>query len=271
MSRHIDHDEAMTPANGPIRWLRLTASVLLALILLAVAGLYATGWHRELSLEALVRHRATIAALVADHRLAALMGFIAFYAVAAGSSLPGVVLLTIGAGAVFGAALGGLAAIIGATAGATGVFLIARSAIGTALARRAGPLAKRFAKGFRDDAFNYLLFMRLVPVFPIWLVNVMPALCGVRLATYVAATAIGVVPMTLAFAFFGAGLDSVLAAEVAQYRACLAAGGADCQLAFDITTVMTPQLVLGLVALGLAALIPVALRRWRARRPRDPS
>jgi uncharacterized membrane protein YdjX (TVP38/TMEM64 family) len=157
-------------------------------------------------------------ALIADHRVAALAGFIAFYALAAGCSLPGVVFLTVGGGALFGGLLGGFAAIIGATAGATIVFVLARTALGSAVARRAGPLVARFADGFRDGAFNYLLFMRFIPVFPFWMVNVVPALCGVRLATYVTATAIGIVPMTLAFAFFGAGLDSVLAAR-SRYRA----------------------------------------------------
>ena len=146
--------------------------------------------------------------------------------------------------------------------------MLARTALGSAVARRAGPLVARFADGFRDGAFNYLLFMRLIPVFPFWMVNVVPALCGVRLATYVAATAIGIVPMTLAFAFFGAGLDSVLAVQVAQYRACLAAGGADCRLDFELAMVLTPQLIVGLVALGIAALLPIAVRRLRAGEPR---
>jgi len=269
MSQPLHHEKPAAPAERSGRWLRLTATILLVIVLLALTAAIATGWHKELSLEALVRHRAAIQALIADRRVAALVAFIAFYALAAGCSLPGVVFLTIGGGALFGGPVGGFAAVIGATAGATGVFVIARTALGSAVARRAGPLAARFTGGFREGAFNYLLFMRLLPVFPFWMVNVVPALCGVRLATYVAATAIGIIPMTLAFAFFGAGLDSVLAAQVAQYRACLSAGGADCRLDFDLAMVMTPQLILGLVALGIAALIPIAVRRLRAGSARD--
>src|SRR5438128_2346202 len=78
--------------------------------------------------------------------------------------------------------------------------------------------------GFRADAFSYLLFLRLVPAFPFFLVNLAPALVGVKLSTFVAATAIGILPATFAFAFFGSGLDSVLAAQGAAYRACLASG-----------------------------------------------
>jgi uncharacterized membrane protein YdjX (TVP38/TMEM64 family) len=269
MSRPTHDDKPAAPVERSGRWLRLTATIVLIAIVLALAAAIATGWHKELSLAALVRHRAATQALIADHRVAALAGFIAFYALAAGCSLPGVVILTIGGGALFGGPVGGLAAIIGATAGATAVFVLAKTALGGAVARRAGPLVARFADSFRDGAFNYLLFMRLVPVFPFWMVNVVPALCGVRLATYVTATAIGIVPMTLAFAFFGAGLDSVLAAQVAQYRACLAAGGADCRLDFELAMVLTPQLIVGLVALGIAALLPIAVRRLRAGRARD--
>src|SRR5947209_6160217 len=118
-----------------------------------------------------------------------------------------------------------------ARAGRCAACRMAQSAVGEHMARRAGPLVGRFAAGFRADAFNYLLFLRLVPV-PFWLVNLVPALLGVRLSTFVTATAIGIVPATFIFAFFGAGLDSIITAQEAGYRACLAAGGADCRIHF---------------------------------------
>jgi uncharacterized membrane protein YdjX (TVP38/TMEM64 family) len=269
MSHLPNREPPSLPVGGRLWWPRFAAMAVFVVVALATLAAIAAGWHKELTLEALIRHRTFVNAVVAEHRLAALAVFVAGYAIAAGSSLPGVVFLTIGAGAVFGGTLGGFAAVAGATAGATAVFLLARTAVGGALARRAGPLVERFADGFRQDAFNYLLFMRLVPVFPFWLVNVVPALCGVRLATYVAATALGIVPMTLAFAFFGAGLDSVLAAELARYRTCTAAGETECRLGFELTMVLTPQFIAGIAALGIAALIPVAVRRWRARRSRN--
>ncbi len=125
----------------------------------------------------------------------------------------------------------------------------------------------RLAEGFRDDAFSYLLFLRLVP-FPFFVVNLVAALAGVRLATFVAATALGIVPATFAFAFVGAGLDSIIAAQESAYRACLAAGNADCKLDFDLAAAITPQLIVALVALGVVALIPVIAKRMRARRAR---
>jgi uncharacterized membrane protein YdjX (TVP38/TMEM64 family) len=248
--------------------MRLVATVIFLAVALALIVAIAGGWHKELSLAALMRHRAAIQALTAEHYVAVLAGFIAAYALAAGTSLPGVIFLTIGGGALFGGLMGGIAAVAGATIGATIVFVLVRTALASAVARRAGRLAARFADGFREDAFHYLLFMRLVPVFPFWMVNIVPALCGVRLVTYIVATAIGIVPMTFAVAFFGAGLDSVLAVQLSQYRACTAAGGTDCQLDFEPSMVLTPQLILGLAALGIAALLPVVARRLRGNRMR---
>ena len=121
------------------------------------------------------------------------------------------------------------------------------------------------AEGFRADAFSYLLFLRLVPIFPFWLVNLVPAVCGVSLATFAAATALGVIPATFAFAFVGAGLESVVVAQEAAYRACVAAGQTDCRLEFHLKTVMTPEIMAALAALGVLALIPVVVKRLRAR------
>ena len=95
-------------------------------------------------------------------------------------------LLTVAGGTLFGALLGGVAALIGATVGAVCIFLIAKSALGEHLVRRAGPRVASIAEGFRVDAFSYLLFLRLVPIFPFWLVNLVPALCGVSLKTFAA-------------------------------------------------------------------------------------
>ena len=247
------------------RFLPLAGVVVLASLVLAM------GWHRELSLENLVRHRATLDALISSHWLLAIAAFVASYIALVTLSLPGAVIMTVSSGILFGAFAGGLASIAGATIGATLLFLIARTAFGEHLARRAGPLMARLTEGFREDAFNYLLFLRLVPAFPFFMVNLVAALVGVRLATFVAATGLGIVPGTFAFAFAGAGLDSVIAAQESAYRACLEARGSGCQLDFDIKAAVTPQLIAALVLLGVAALIPVAVKRLRARRMANSS
>ena len=129
---------------------------------------------------------------------------------------------------------------------------------------RAGPRARQLAKGFRDDAFSYLLF-RGGPVFPFFLVNLVPAFAGVHLRSFVAATAIGVIPAVVVFSLAGTGLDSVIAGrQKDSYRQCMASGEDTCRMVFDPSDVLTPQLIAALVGLGLLALIPVVVKRWRA-------
>jgi uncharacterized membrane protein YdjX (TVP38/TMEM64 family) len=173
--------------------------------------------------------------------------------------------LTLTGGFLFGIAVGASAAVISATVGATLIFLVARTALGEPLLRRAGPRATQLARGFREDAFSYLLFLRLVPAFPFFLVNLVPAFAGVRLGPFVAATAIGIIPGAIVFALAGAGLDSMIAAQKNSYDQCIAAKGADCRLVFEPADVLTPQLIAALVALGLLALMPVAVKFWRTR------
>lgn len=236
------------------------------LIVLIAAFVFLMGWHRELTLENVVRHRAALTGLVQNHTFAAVAAFVALYVAVVALSLPGASLLTVTGGILFGTFIGAIAAIAGATTGAIVIFLVARSAFGEVLLRSAGPKVARLADGFRENAFNYLLFLRLVPVFPFFLVNLAAAVFRVPLATFVVTTLIGIVPGTFAFALAGRGLDSAIAAQEQSFRACEVAGRADCKLGFDIQTAITPQLLAALAALGIIALIPVAVSRWRARR-----
>jgi uncharacterized membrane protein YdjX (TVP38/TMEM64 family) len=236
----------------------------LAAILVLIAFVYAMGWHREISLETLVRHRASIEAFIHQHYATALALFVALYVALVAMSLPGALVLSISSGILFGVAVGAAASVIGATIGATIIFLIARTACGEHLVRRAGPAAQRLADGFRADAFSYLLFLRLVPLFPFFLINLVGAIGGVRLAPFVAATVLGIIPATLTFAFLGAGLDSVIAVQEVAYKACLAAGRADCRLGFDVKAAVTAQLLIALSALALLGLVPLIVKRLRA-------
>jgi len=237
---------------------------LLILILLGVAAYLAFG-RGMISLEALVQHRAAIDDFVMAHRALAVLAYIALYIVTVALSLPGATFLTVAGGFLFGIGIGAAAAVVGATLGATVIFLIARTALGEPLLRRAGPRAKQLADGFRADAFSYLLFLRLVPAFPFFLINLVPAFAGVRLSTFVVATALGIIPGALVYAFAGTSLDSVIAAQQHSYDACMAAGRSDCHLTFNASGVLTPELIGALIALGVLALVPALVKHLRAR------
>jgi len=256
------------PARGAVFWLKRLWPLLL--LFAATGFVLAMGWQRYLTLQALAENREALRGYLDGNMLLSLLGFVAIYAAVVALSLPGGAVLTLAGGFLFGWFLGGIASIIGATIGATVVFLIARSALGEVLAARAGPLLSRFREGFQQDAFSYLLFLRLVPVFPFWLVNLAPALLGVSFGTYVATTFLGIIPGTFAYALAGNGLDSVIEAQAAAHQSCLAkmgpGGQESCSYALDPVALLTPELIAGLVALGLVALVPVAVKWFRRTR-----
>ncbi len=135
--------------------------------------------------------------------------------------------------------------------GATALFLIARSAVGNRLHERAGPWMQKMEAGFQENALWYLLMLRLIPLFPFFVVNLVPAFLGVTLRTYVIGTFFGIIPGTIVFALAGSGLASVLANEDAE---------------FDLSSVLTPEVVAALVGLALLALIPVIYKKVQARK-----
>lgn len=233
---------------------------LAAILGLMVIG-FTQGWHEFLTLDALVKNRELLRGYVEANYLVMLGGFLLAYIIAVALSFPGASFLTIGGGFLFGWAIGGAATVLAASIGASLIFLAARSSFGSSLRGRAGAFIDRFAEGFREDAFNYLLFLRLVPLFPFWLINLAPALFNVRLTSYFAATFLGIMPGTFAYAFIGSGLDSVIEAQRAANPAC--STNADCVVTLDPGALITGELIAAFVALGVVSLIPPVLKAWR--------
>lgn len=230
----------------------------------AMAAVFMLGWHNHLTLENIVALRDRFHGVLASHPALSVAAFMAIYVVAVALSLPGGLILTVAGGLLFGTLVGGLAAVVAATIGATIVFLIARTAVGANFSDRAGPWMAKLSDGFKDEALSYMLFLRLVPAFPFWFVNIAPAVLGVPLAIYVAGTFLGIIPATFAFASAGAGLDSVVMAAKTEYAGCVALKGAHaCKMKVHVSSLLTKELMLALVLLGVVALIPVALKRWR--------
>lgn len=245
-------------------WPLVRRQIPLIALVAFMALAFQQGWHRWLSFETLAGQREALAAFVDRYFYASLGVYAAFYVAVVALSIPGATIMTLAGGLLFGWVLGGVATVIAATAGSVVIFLIARSSLGAGLARKAGGVVEKMADGFRQNALSYLLFLRLVPVFPFWLVNLAPALLGVPLSTYVLGTFLGIIPGTLAFTFVGAGLDSVIDAQNAARESCLAKAGAtprDCPFSFELSSLITPQLLVALVLLGVVALIPVFLKK----------
>lgn len=221
------------------RFLPLAAiGAILALAYLSDLGTYLTFDH-------LRAHHRIMVGYVAANPVAAAAVYFLLYALAVAASVPGAAFMTIIGGFLFGPVFGTMLTVIAATTGATLLFLAARTALGSALRGKAQSWLGRMEAGFRRNAFSYLLVLRLVPLFPFFVVNLVPAFLGVGLGTYVAATLIGIVPGTLVYTLAGDGVGSILEA-----------GGE-----FSIRSVLTPEMIAALCGLALLALVPVVYRR----------
>jgi uncharacterized membrane protein YdjX (TVP38/TMEM64 family) len=231
-------------------WSVIRRLIPLAVLLATIAAFFALGLHHYLSFEALHEHREQLLVLVERHPLLAPLAFVGVYAAVIALSVPGGAVLTIAGGFLFGTLPATLYVVVGATAGATIVFLIAKTALGDALRAKAGPRIRRMEDGFREDAFSYLLFLRLIPVFPFWLVNIAPAFLGVAARTFVLGTLIGIIPGSLVFASVGNGLGAVFDAGETP----------------DLGIIFEPAIIVPIVGLGLLALLPIAYRKLKARK-----
>jgi uncharacterized membrane protein YdjX (TVP38/TMEM64 family) len=253
-ARHVRNPDPQ-PGGGKSLTLRIA---LVAVGVAAVALLLnVTGALDYLSFPALARNREWLALQVDELGYAAALIFILAYALCTALSLPtGLLLSTLG-GFLFGTFWGGLFNLVGATLGATLVFLAAKTVLGDVLRARAGPFLKKLEAGFRENELSYMLVLRLVPLFPFWLVNLAPAFLGVRTSTFVGGTFLGIIPGAFVFASVGTGLGAILASGRTPDGAIL----------------LQPHIILPIVGLAVLALIPVAMKRFRrlpASGPGDP-
>jgi len=200
--------------------------------------------------DTLKQNRDWLMGQVSAHTVLTVLAFISLYALVVAFSLPGATVMTISGGFLFGQWFGTAWNVTGATIGATLLFLAARTALGDFLHRKAGPWLQKLEAGFRENALSYLLFMRLVPAFPFFVVNLVPAFLGVRLRTFVVATFFGIIPGGFVYTSVGAGLGSVF----------------DSGEEFSVSGILTPEIVTAMVGLALLALLPVAYRMWQAKR-----
>ena len=188
----------------------------LALLLIGLAAFFALGGGQYISFAYLSAQYETLRAFVAENLLIAALGYAALYILVVAISVPGAAPLTIAGGLLFGTVLGGSLTVVGATIGAVIIFLAARTAFAETLREKAGPRVQKLREGFERDAFNYLLFLRLVPAFPFFLVNIAAGLFGMRLGPYALATALGIIPGTFVFASIGNGAVSIAPAACAD-------------------------------------------------------
>ncbi len=231
----------------------------LAVLLAAIAAIFASGLHRELSFDRIALQYGTLTNLIGERPVLSALGAMLIYMLATSVSFPAAWLLTVSIGLLFGWMVGGIIVLFGATFGACVLYLAARYALADFFRARAGGALNKMADGFRADATNYMLFLRLAPVFPFTLVNVVPAILGVPFIIFVWTTFVGIIPGVIAYAFAGEGLRSIV---IERSEACLAEI-APCGEALSPGDLVTPQILIAFALLGVVSLIPVVLKRLR--------
>tara|TARA_B100000989_G_C19468600_1_gene439585 strand:- start:34 stop:777 length:744 start_codon:yes stop_codon:yes gene_type:complete len=222
------------------------------ILICALAGFFATGLHRLITWETVAQNYSEISHFINQNYAASYFGFGLFYTAVVTFSLPIASFLTLAAGALLGWPSIGLI-VLAATAGASLLFIAARGLFRDVLRARSRPFFDKLEAGFTQNAFGYLLFLRLLPVVPFWAVNILPAFSSMRLAQFICATAIGIIPGTSLYVSVGRGFDHILAQGETP----------------NLADLNTPHIWLPLTGLALLALFPTLYRQFRPTSKKD--
>ena len=221
----------------------------IAIIVLLMAVAYFAGIGDYLTQEQLKQHRAELKQLVEQHPVAAPLAYIAIYTTATALSVPGALFLTLIGGFLFAQPMATVYVVFSATTGAIAIFLAAKTALGPTLKEKVSGKLGKMRDGFNDDAISYLLFLRLVPIFPFWLVNLAPAFFGVPLITFAWTTVVGIIPGSFVFCQAGAGIGAIL----------------DSGDLLSVDAILNDQMKIALIALGIFALLPAIIKKIRRK------
>ncbi|ALA57442.1 TVP38/TMEM64 family protein [Nitrospira moscoviensis] len=243
----IRHEVTMsTPASSTTAGAQTNMGklVIVAVVAVAIGAFFFFDLGRFLSLAALKENRDNLLAFTQDHYAAAAGLFILSYIAVTGLSLPGAVIMTLAGGFLFGGVVGTLFVNIGATTGATLAFLAARYVLRDAVEQKFGKWLGPLQEGFAKNAFSYLMTLRLIPLFPFFVVNLVSGLTRVSVGTYVAATALGIIPGSFVYAYAGRQLGTIN----------------------SLKEIASPNVIAAFVLLGLLALVPIVYKAVSGKR-----
>lgn len=215
--------------------------IILCIFALGVAAFFYFDLGRYATLTSLKENKETLRNYTDAHYGMTVILYILIYCVQTAFSLPGAAVLTLSGGFLFGSLLGTLYVNIAATSGATLAFLGARYLFRDAVERKFGKKLEAIQMGFAKNAFNYLLTLRLIPLFPFFLVNLASGLTRMRLSTYVGATAVGIIPGSFVYSNAGKQLGAIN----------------------SVKDVASPMVLGAFALLGILALVPVVYQKFR--------
>ncbi len=220
--------------------------LILGVLFIAVCIVLITWMNRSgiFTFENLVNNKEALKTYVADHYLVAVALFVAFYFISTTFSLPLGLVLSVTGGFLFGSVLGTAFINIGATAGAAALFIGSRYFFGDYFQAKYGANIEALNKELEQNGKSYLLTLRLIPIFPFFLVNLMAGLSTISITTFIWTTALGIIPGSFVYAYAGNQLSSI-------------------QSTNDI---VSPSILSALVLLGLLALVPTLYRKLQQRK-----
>jgi len=234
----------MSPDTPKSLWKRIAP---VAVVIAGLAAFFLLGLDKYFSLDALRENREALRNWVDASPWMALGIFMLVYASAVAISFPGASILTVFGGFLFGLWPGVPAIVIAATLGGTVIFLASKTALSGMLGKRVGGFTDKMEKGFREHELNYMLLLRLVPVFPFWAVNIGAGVVGVSLRTFAIGTLVGIIPGSFVYASIGNAADTAFNA------------GEDITLSGIL---FQPETLLPIVGLAVLSLLPIVLKRY---------
>ena len=224
-----------------------------AILLAGLTLFFASGANEIISWGFLGTHYAAIKTFAGDHIWRGYLVFFCSYVLAVTFSLPIASLLTLAGGAILGWPAV-ILVVAAATTGAGLVFLAARNLFTDLLRQRPGAFFTKLEKGFSENAFFYLLALRLIPAVPFWALNIVPALTRMLFGQFIGATCLGIIPGTVVYISVGRGFAHILAAGKTP----------------DLGVLTSPEILLPLAGLGALSLLPILVRRWQAAKKLAP-
>ena len=238
-------DTPKDPATAPKS--SLSRFIALGIFACLIGLFFAFDLNSLISYQGLAENEAALKRAVSDNPILTGLAYMIIYVLAVTFSLPGAVWLSLAGGLMFGTWAGGLLIVVSASLGASGLFVAARFIMGDALRARAGPALQKFEASFNRDALSYLFILRLLPVFPFFIVNLGAALVGVRYPVFLITTFFGIMPGTFVFASIGNGISVVLQSGKQP----------------DLSVMTSPEILLPLVGLAILSLAPMLWRRFK--------
>ncbi len=232
-----------------------------ALLGIALVAFFASGLYQRLTLDELALQYSDLTSFLEANFWLSVVVTCAIYLGATAASFPAAWLLTVAIGMVFGWATGAAIVVVGATLGASVLFFAARSLLENFFRERAGDKLNVMAHGFRNNAVSYMLFLRLAPIFPFIMVNVVPAILGVRFSVFFFTTAFGIIPGTIAYSFAGEGLRSIISERAIACSQQIA----PCGQPFSASDIITTEMLIAFTLLALVSLMPVILKQFRKK------